>query len=150
MICVVGYITLSNVAFSDAKKDEKAEQRAEYIRANYAKYEYQIPMRDGVKLFTAVYIPNDKSVKYPMLMQRTPYRVAPFGTSKYKTRLGPDESFEKVNFIFVFQDVRGKFMSEGQYINMRPQDAYKKGGKAVDDATDTYDTIDWLVKPSSG
>lgn len=120
--------------------------RADYIRANYSKYEYQIPMRDGVKLFTSVYVPNDDSKDYPIMFQRTPYRVAPYGASKYKTRLGPSESFEKEGFIFVFQDVRGKYMSEGEFVNMRPQDAYKRGRKATDDATDTYDTIDWLVK----
>ena len=125
---------------------EKANPRADYIRANYTKYEYQIPMRDGVKLFTSVYIPNDDSKSYPMMFQRTPYRVAPYGASKYKRALGPSESFEKDGFIFVFQDVRGKFMSEGEFVNMRPQDAYKRGKKATDDATDTYDTIDWLVK----
>ncbi|MBC3766054.1 CocE/NonD family hydrolase [Neptunicella marina] len=133
-------------SFAQAEQDKEKNERAEYIRSHYAKYEYQIPMRDGKKLFTSVYIPYDKSKKYPMMMQRTPYRVAPYGADKYKTRLGPSEIFEKEGFIFVFQDVRGKFMSEGEYVNMRPQDAYKKGGKAADDATDTYDTIDWLVK----
>lgn len=125
--------------------EKKANPRADYIRANYTKFEYQIPMRDGIKLFTSVYIPNDDSKKYPIMMQRTPYRVAPYGVSKYKTRLGPTESFEKEGFIFVFQDVRGKYMSEGTFVNMRPQDAYKRGKKATDDATDTFDTIDWLV-----
>lgn len=122
------------------------DKRAEYIRSHYAKYEYNVPMRDGKTLFTSVYVPNDQSKKYPMLMQRTPYRVAPYGTDKYKTRLGPSEKFEQEGFIFVFQDVRGKQMSEGEFVNMRPQDAYKRGKKAVDDATDAYDTIDWLVK----
>ncbi|MBO1256052.1 CocE/NonD family hydrolase [Alteromonas sp. 5E99-2] len=126
--------------------DDAAEKRAEYIRDNYTKYEYQIEMRDGVKLFTSVYIPNDDSTPHPILFQRTPYRVAPYGVSKYKTRLGPSEAFEKEGFIFVFQDVRGKFMSEGEFVNMRPQDAYKRGKKATDDSTDTYDSIDWLVK----
>ncbi|TDF42261.1 CocE/NonD family hydrolase [Alteromonadaceae bacterium M269] len=127
-------------------QEKKADPRADYIRANYTKFEYQIAMRDGVKLFTSVYIPNDSSKSYPIMMQRTPYRVAPYGASKYKTRLGPSESFEKDGFIFVFQDVRGKFMSEGEFVNMRPQDAYKRRGNATDDSTDTYDTIDWLVK----
>lgn len=133
------------ISTSSFAADDKSDPRAEYIRANYTKFEYQIPMRDGVKLFTSVYIPNDHSQRYPMMFQRTPYRVAPYGASKYKTRLGPSESFEKEGFIFVFQDVRGKFMSEGEFVNMRPQDAYKRGKSATDDATDTYDTIDWLV-----
>lgn len=127
-------------------QEKKPDPRADYIRANYTKYEYQIPMRDGVKLFTSVYVPNDDSKPYPMMFQRTPYRVAPYGASKYKTRLGPSDAFEKEGFIFVFQDVRGKFMSEGEFVNMRPQDAYQRGKKATDDATDTYDSIDWLVK----
>ncbi len=134
------------VSANTAADEEKAAKRAEYIRAHYTKYEYQIPMRDGVKLFTSVYVPNDDSTSYPIMLQRTPYRVAPYGVSKYKTRLGPSELFETEGFIFVFQDVRGKSMSEGEFVNMRPQDAYKRGKKATDDATDTYDSIDWLVK----
>jgi len=138
--------TVSPMAFANTTlADDAAEKRAEYIRANYTKFEYQIPMRDGIKLFTSVYLPNDDSQTYPIMLQRTPYRVAPYGVSKYKTRLGPSERFEKEKFIFVFQDVRGKSMSEGEFVNMRPQDAYKRGKKATDDATDTYDTIEWLV-----
>lgn len=133
-------------SFSALAADKKSDPRADYIRANYTKYEYQIPMRDDVKLFTSVYVPNDDSKTYPMMFQRTPYRVAPYGADKYKTRLGPSETFEKEGFIFVFQDVRGKFMSEGEFVNMRPQDAYKRGNSATDDATDTYDSIEWLVK----
>ena len=133
-------------SFSALAADKKIDPRADYIRANYTKYEYQIPMRDDVKLFTSVYVPNDDSKTYPMMFQRTPYRVAPYGADKYKTRLGPSEDFEKEGFIFVFQDVRGKFMSEGEFVNMRPQDAYKRGNSATDDATDTYDSIEWLVK----
>ena len=136
-----------NSAFS---KQSVADEREAYIRANYTKYEYQIPMRDGVKLFTSVYVPNDTSKSYPIMMQRTPYRVAPYGVDEYKKRLGPSEAFEKDGFIFVFQDVRGKFMSEGDFVNMRPQDAYTRGKNATDDATDTYDTIDWLVSNIEG
>lgn len=126
--------------------DKQVDKRAEYIKANYAKFEYEIPMRDGTKLFTVVYKPYDVSEPYPFLMQRTPYSVGPYGVSKYKSRLAPTEDFEKDGFIFVFQDVRGRFRSEGEYINMRPQNAHQKGKSAVDDATDTYDTIDWLIK----
>lgn len=136
-----------NNAYAEQKDENPREA---YIRANYTKYEYQIPMRDGVKLFTSVYIPIDDSKKYPIMMQRTPYRVAPYGADKYKAKLGPSEAFEKDGFIFVFQDVRGKFRSEGEFVNMRPQDAYKRGKKATDDATDTYDTIDWLIKNIEG
>ncbi|MUH72691.1 CocE/NonD family hydrolase [Psychrosphaera haliotis] len=137
---------LASTSATAALATEKANPRADFIRANYTKYEYQIPMRDGIKLFTSVYIPNDDSQSYPMMFQRTPYRVAPYGSDKYKRALGPSESFEKDKFIFVFQDVRGKYMSEGEFVNMRPQDAYKRGKGATDDATDTFDSIDWLVK----
>lgn len=138
-------------AVNNAYAEQKDENpREAYIRANYTKYEYQIPMRDGVKLFTSVYIPIDDTKKYPIMMQRTPYRVAPYGADKYKAKLGPSEAFEQEGFIFVFQDVRGKFRSEGEFVNMRPQDAYKRGKKATDDATDTYDTIDWLIKNIEG
>ena len=130
--------------------DDDIDPRAKYIRDNYTKYEHKVTMRDGIKLFTSVYVPNDDSKTYPIMMQRTPYRVAPYGASKYKKKLGPSESFEQEGFIFVFQDVRGKFMSEGEYVNMRPQNAYQKGKNATDDATDTYDTIDWLVKNIEG
>jgi putative CocE/NonD family hydrolase len=128
-----------------ATDDDKAKQRAAFIRANFAKYEYNITMRDGIKLFTSVYVPNDRSQQYPIILQRTPYSVGPYGTDKYKIKMGPAASFEKEGFIFVFQDVRGKYISGGEFVNMRPQDAYKKGGKATDDATDTYDTIEWLI-----
>ena len=138
-------MVLSPVAYSDAAKADKAKARAEYIRAHYTKFEYKIPMRDGVKLFTSVYVPNDDTQSYPILFQRTPYRVAPYGVDQYKTQLGPSALFEKEGFIFVFQDVRGKSMSEGEFVNMRPQDAYKRGKQAIDDATDTYDSIEWLV-----
>ncbi len=119
--------------------------RAEYIRANYAKFEYSIPMRDGVKLFTAVYQPNDRSKKYPIIMMRTPYSITPYGADQYKDRLGPDEAFEKEGFIFVFQDVRGRLMSEGDFVNMRPHNPNKKSNKDIDESTDTYDTIEWLI-----
>ncbi len=132
-------------ANDDKKSGEKPNLRAEYIRENYTKYEYDIPMRDGKTLFTAVYIPMDQQQKYPFLIKRTPYAVGPYGADKYPKRLSPDEAFEKAGYIFVQQDVRGQFRSQGQYVNMRPQDAYKRGKKAVDDATDTYDTIEWLV-----
>ena len=138
-------LSSTSITVANAADEKKPDPRAEYIRANYSKYEYQIAMRDGVKLFTSVYVPNDDSQSYPIMMQRTPYRVAPYGSNKYKKKLGPSESFEQDGFIFVFQDVRGKFMSEGTYVNMRPQDAYQRGDNATDDATDTYDTIDWLV-----
>ena len=115
------------------------------VKAHYNKIEQQITMRDGIKLFTSIYTPKDKSKKYPIMLSRTPYSVAPYGPNEYKTSVGPSLLFQKERFIFVYQDVRGKLMSEGDYVNMRPH-IPSKTGKAVDESSDTWDTIDWLVK----
>jgi hypothetical protein len=122
-----------------------ADTRSDYIRTNYTKFEYRIPMRDGARLFTAVYRPTDISKKYPILMLRTPYSVGPYGAERYKATLGPSESYEKEGFIFVFQDVRGQFMSEGVFTNMTPHVPDKKSGVVTNESTDTYDTIEWLL-----
>lgn len=148
MLSLVGLLILASprAYAQDDKPTPEEQQRADYIRAHYSKYEYQIAMRDGIKLFTAVYVPNTINTQsYPIILQRTPYRSKPYGLNQYKTKLGPSESFEKAGYIFAFQDVRGKYMSQGEFVNMRPQDASRRGGKATDDATDTYDTIDWLI-----
>jgi putative CocE/NonD family hydrolase len=116
-----------------------------YVREHYTKIERSIPMRDGVKLFTAIYIPKANG-KYPFMINRTPYTVAPYGADQYKTSLGPSSLFLKEGFIFVYQDVRGKWMSEGQFVDVRPHIDSKKSKKDIDESSDTYDTIDWLVK----
>ncbi len=103
-------------------------------------------MRDGITLFTSVYSPKDTTKIYPILIVRTPYTVAPYGEDKYPQNLGPNDTFAKEGYIFVFQDVRGQFLSEGKYDNMRAYIPNKKSSKDFDEATDTYDTIDWLVK----
>jgi putative CocE/NonD family hydrolase len=125
---------------------------AAFVRENYSKFEYRIPMRDGKKLFTSVYIPKDvfsDEKTYPMIMQRTGYNVQPYGADKFRATLGPSEAFGREKFIFVYQDVRGRFMSEGEYVLIRPHNP-NKGPKDVDEASDTYDTIDWLVKHVPG
>jgi len=119
---------------------------ADYVKANYTKYEYQIPMRDGIKLFTSVYVPKDQTKKYPIMMGRTPYSVGPYGPDAYKGSLGPSSLFLHDGFIFVYQDVRGRFMSEGIFEEMTPEKEVHKTKKDVDEGTDTYDTIDWLLK----
>ncbi len=121
-----------------------------YIARNYDKFEYSIPMRDGIKLFTAVYVPKGKNEKYPIMLTRTPYSVAPYGTKNYPRQLGPSRLFTEGKFIFAYQDVRGRFMSEGVYVNMRPEIDNKKDSTDVDESSDTYDTIDWLVKNIKG
>ena len=106
-------------------------QGLEFIKAHYTKYEYRVPMRDGKRLFTSAYLPKDLSQKYPILFDRTPYNVAPYGPDSFKTALGPSEKFAREGFIFVYQDVRGRFMSEGEFVNMRPQIANKRGGRLI-------------------
>ena len=117
------------------------------IKAHYTKHEYRIPMRDGIRLFTAIYVPNDASAtqKYPFLMTRTPYGVAPYGEDNYPKRLGPGAKFAEDGYIFVMQDVRGRNMSEGTFVEMRPEPNQLAPGQ-VDEASDTYDTIEWLLK----
>ncbi|HEX8719644.1 MAG TPA: CocE/NonD family hydrolase [Pyrinomonadaceae bacterium] len=121
-------------------------QGAEAVRARYTKYEYRVPMRDGVRLFTAVYVPKDASQRYPFLLTRTPYSVAPYGVDSYPRSLGPSESFEREGFIFVYQDARGRYMSEGEFLQVRPYRPDKRGPQDVDESTDTYDTVEWLLK----
>src|SRR5271170_2043235 len=116
------------------------------VKTHYTKYEYRIPMRDGVRLFTAVYVPKDASQSYPFIMDRTPYSVAPYGEDQYAKHLGPSDEFEKAGYIFVYQDVRGRYMSEGTFVEMRPHIDVKNSPQDVDDASDTYDTIDFLLK----
>lgn len=117
-----------------------------YVRQNYTKIERRVAMRDGIKLFTSIYIPKDQSKKYPILLNRTPYTVSPYGVENYKTSLGNFPAEMREGFIFVYQDVRGKWMSEGDFDDIRPQVANKKSKKDIDESSDTYDTIDWLVK----
>lgn len=119
---------------------------ASYIKNNYIKKEFRITMRDGVKLFTSVYIPRDSSQAYPVLIQRTPYSVAPYGEDNYRRSLGPNAFFIKEKYIFVYQDVRGRHMSEGEFQEMTPAIDNKKDNTQVDESSDTYDTIDWLLK----
>ena len=116
-----------------------------YTRANYTKYEYRIPMRDGKRLFTSVYVPKDDAKPYPILLSRTPYSVAPYGSDNYRPMLAVDK-FTREGFIFAFQDVRGRYMSEGVFLEMTPYQKNKSGPNDIDEASDTYDTIEWLVK----
>ncbi|MEI6667525.1 MAG: CocE/NonD family hydrolase [Acidobacteriota bacterium] len=116
------------------------------IRAHYTKYEARIPMRDGKRLFTSIYVPKDTSKTYPFLMTRTPYTVGPYGADNYRQRLGPSESFDRAGYVFVFQDVRGRYMSEGAFVEMRPHIDAPRGNQDVDESTDTYDTVEWLLK----
>lgn len=117
-----------------------------YVRTHYTKIERLIPMRDGIKLFTAIYIPKDKSKKFPFLINRTPYTIAPYGENEFKNSLGNYSAIMKEGFIFVYQDVRGKWMSEGDFDDIRPHISNKKNKRQTDESSDTYDTIEWLLK----
>ncbi len=130
----------------DHNPNDAARKQLEYTRANYTKFDYRIPMRDGVKLFTTVYLPKDSGQAYPILMERTPYSVSPYGIDNYRSVLGPSSGYEKEGFIFVYQDVRGTNLSEGEFIDIPFHKAHLAGPADTDESTDTYDTIDWLVK----
>ena len=115
---------------------------------NYSKQDFMVEMRDGTKLYTVVYAPKDNSEKYPFLMTRTPYSSGPYSDKDYRDL---PEYLTNEKFIFVYQDVRGKFMSEGEYVDMRPF-IPNKATKEFDEASDTYDTIEWLINniPNNG
>jgi uncharacterized protein len=135
------------LTFTAAVLFAQSKPEAEFdVKAHYTKYEYRIAMRDGVHLFTSVYVPKDTSHSYPFLIDRTPYSVSPYGVDSYRKQLGPSPDFDKAGYIFVFQDVRGRYMSEGNFVEMRPHIDDKKSKQDVDDSSDLYDTIDWLLK----
>ena len=112
------------------------------VAPGYDKREVRIPMRDGRRLFTAVYAPRDASRPYPILLQRTPYGVAPYGADAYPQSLGPSDGLARDGFIFADQDVRGSMMSEGDFVHMRPLGTARRGN-GTDESTDPRDTIDW-------
>jgi uncharacterized protein len=126
------------------------ESDSAFVRNQYTKFEYRIPMRDGVNLFTIVYVPKDASDanRYPIIFKRTPYSVAPYGPDNYLRFVAPSAFMMRDKYIVAYQDIRGRYMSEGTFVMNRPfiADSIKaRNPKAVDDASDTYDTITWLL-----
>ncbi|HXH69785.1 MAG TPA: CocE/NonD family hydrolase [Pyrinomonadaceae bacterium] len=147
---VLLFVFCSVSLFAQQQLTEQQKELAAYIKTNYTKREVLIPMRDGVKLFTSIYEPKAKAEKYPIMLNRTPYTVAPYGKDKngneqFKTSLGPDELFAREGYVFVYQDVRGRWKSEGEFMDVRPDIANTKPTE-IDESTDTYDTVAWLVK----
>jgi putative CocE/NonD family hydrolase len=136
-------ILLCFFTFSFAQKVD-----LKWVTENYTKKEMMVPMRDGVKLHTTIYAPNSDSEKHPILMTRTPYSCAPYGVDKYSIRLYTSywKEYLKEGYIIVIQDVRGRWMSEGEFVDVRPYNPNKKKKTDIDEASDTYDAIDWLIK----
>ncbi len=121
-------------------------QGASYLREHYAKFDYDIAMRDGTRLFTSVYIPQHAQAPEPIMLIRTPYSVRPYGEDEFPNTLGPSEQFAREGYIFAYQDVRGRFHSQGKFEEVRPYKIHKNGPTDTDESTDTWDTIEWLVK----
>jgi putative CocE/NonD family hydrolase len=138
------------VAGYGARAQAPATSQEDFIKTHYAKSEYRIPMRDGVKLFVSVYTPQVGAFKdagpYPFLMTRTPYSCAPYGEDKMPARLGPSQELLESGYIFVCADARGRYESEGTFLEMNPHIDEKKSNKDVDESSDTYDTIEFLLK----
>ncbi len=124
-----------------------AQERSTFrIKDFYNKMDTLIPMRDGVKLYTVIYTPKNDSALYPVLMERTPYSVSPYGSNNFGYQPAPNTDLLREGYILVLQDVRGRFMSEGKNLEVTPHIANKKSSKEVDESSDTYDTVDWLLK----
>lgn len=117
-----------------------------WMREHYTKTETMIPMRDGVRLFTAIYAPKDQAEPAPILMMRTPYSCRPYGEDQFRAPVGPGPDFALDGYIVVYQDVRGCWMSEGEFVNMTPHVPVKRSSADIDESTDCYDTVAWLVE----
>ncbi|WP_439556931.1 CocE/NonD family hydrolase [Dyadobacter sp.] len=143
--CFIAFILCMAVHVVSAQSS--VTQDSLYIREHYTKMERMVPMRDGVKLFTSIYVPKNISAekKYPILLNRTPYSVAPYGEELYKLAIGPSMHFARDGYIIVYQDVRGKYMSEGEFEANRPFIPNKKSKSDTDESSDIFDTIDWLL-----
>ena len=132
--------------FDDGRLDPSSPSDClSYFERHYEKAESMVPMRDGVRLFTQIYSPLDRSEPHPILLMRTPYGVAPYG-DPFRFNTGPSLFFAKENYILVFQDIRGRSMSEGTFQFMRPLLPEKKSASDVDESSDGFDTVEWLLK----
>jgi putative CocE/NonD family hydrolase len=136
-----------------AHAEDNAKPAPRDLRETYTKYEYRIPMRDGTKLFTAVYVPKDASKPYPFLINRTPYSAGVqadgelhYGEDWYPKQIGPSKEFEDAGYIFVKQDVRGRYMSEGKWQEMTPHANPRRAAGEGQESQDMYDTMEWLLK----
>lgn len=133
-----------------AAADKPVESTAAWLAEHYTKFEHRIPMRDGVRLFARVYVPKDDKQAYPIVLTRTPYALKPYGADNYNDPAGSFGELAKDGFILVTEDVRGRYRSEGKYVHVRPFNPNKRGNADIDESSDAYDTIDWLVKNVPG
>ena len=146
-ICFLGLVLL----LSACALSQTNSQDSLWIVENYYKIERQVSMRDGVKLFTSIYIPKDSTEKHPILITRTPYSCAPYGEENWQTFWnGHKKYYFREGYIMVIQDVRGRWMSEGEFMDVRPFNPNKKNAADIDEASDTFDSIDWLIKNIPG
>ena len=140
-------VALTLLPARSAAQQSGSPAEAAYIREHYTKREVVIPVRDGMKLYTIVYAPRDTTRTYPILLNRTPYGIGPYANAdSLKATLGPSFAFVKEGYIFAYQDVRGAYMSEGRFVNMTPHRDTKPTPQETDESTDTWDTVDWLLK----
>ncbi|MCD6064948.1 MAG: glutaryl-7-ACA acylase, partial [Flavipsychrobacter sp.] len=155
-------LLVSAQCIADTKSDSS------WVRQHYTKREIYIPMRDGIRLYTAIYEPKDRAARHPILINRTPYSIAPYGQDTFKAFWNNYwMNYLRENYVIVLQDVRGRMMSEGVFEDVRPYNDNKSDNKRqqpsaselvgttkkttlrqqqTDEATDTYDTIEWLLK----
>ncbi len=136
----------TQVAVQEVEVAESSDDLASFIRVTYDKAIHRIPMRDGAHLFTIVYAPKDQSKEYPIMLFRTPYSIGPYEGNEFRDSLGPSDLFAREGYIFVYQDVRGCYMSEGEFVNMTPHVDEKSSNADIDESSDTYDTIDYLLE----
>jgi putative CocE/NonD family hydrolase len=139
LVLIVGVVPVWN------ENSQYLGSLSKYVKENYTQQDHMIPMRDGKRLFTTVYIPRDTTQEYPIILTRTPYK-----TNTYINPIGMGRDFAREGYIFVYQDVRGRYQSEGDFVNVRPHKPVKKGSDDIDESTDTYDTIEWLINNIPG
>jgi uncharacterized protein len=145
-LALVGLLIVPGAWAQPAPVPKLEEANEAYVREHYTKSEHMIPMRDGVRLYTAVFAPKDEAQRYPILITRTPYSVKPYSVDRYPNPGGALRNYAKQNFILVLQDVRGRYASEGQFVHMRPIRDTHAEASDTDESTDAFDSIDWLVK----
>lgn len=149
--CVVRTHQLAPPAHAPSKQAppvDPAQAHKRWIAEHYEKSQHRVPMRDGVELWTTVYRPKGQREALPILFFRTPYSTGPYDAQQMPSRLGPSPLITRSGYIFVHQDVRGAFMSQGKFVNMRPQlsPPERQSGTGIDESTDTYDSIEWMLK----